>query len=762
MSITKPIVVNAWADGAVAPVDIVEPSGAFIEAGWVMSATPPARQYFNWILNFCANAARYFSRRGVADYDPAETYLLDDITRGDDGVLYQSLQNANTANTPSISPAFWGAVNFYPLSAAEKLAGFTAGNLFNLNVAPGIIGRYGNNTTPGTTDMSAALANACEQSLQVGGAPAVINDLIAVNLSFAVPAGAHVTVASGSVNIATGQILQFGLSPTNVPGGTFSAARIKCFIGAGKVQFGVGGCSGVFPEWFGCRADSAPAIFNTDCTAGLAAAVLAACNGNTTLGGVVPLVHAGSGLYLTGAQAVPNGTVFLGTDRVQDGFVAKSGTVGPLFTDMGDAQKIVFQNLSFWGNSANCPGLTNLLKLGYGATPWGTEGRLFGLWFRDCACSAGGFFLDLLGNVAYVDTVAAYGTGLANQNLMRLNGVAMMCSNLVAAGGGKNCYSVYLGATSGWVRGLEIEAPGAAAGGAANVSTVAPLYNQNNVEISGALFSGADNFYLDHWVEFGASSTSWSISGVTYGFGSLKTCVVTKGNFKRSDGTYFGGNATGINAATVWSSAVTYVAGMLVTSGGLTWQATAGGVNHAPAVGSTFWQLCVIAAHGGEGNLYSETGGQWPQQFTLRIANVAGVLNHRISDSAGNLTNFSNLINNATDAFTPTPTGTDNVTAMAGGGKISSAQTGTFYFDTAAQAAAWSLAGSAMPVVSNVSGLDLVCIPQLQSLDINGVTITRLSFIFLQAVGSANFAIDTSNIPVNDLIEVTWMGFLSA
>lgn len=108
MAIIKPPVLPPWAETAASPADIVQPSNAEIQAGWPQSATPPSRQRFNWILNFCANAVRYFSRRGLVDYDAAETYAVDDLVRGDDqGRIYRSLQAGNINHLPSTSPTWW-------------------------------------------------------------------------------------------------------------------------------------------------------------------------------------------------------------------------------------------------------------------------------------------------------------------------------------------------------------------------------------------------------------------------------------------------------------------------------------------------------------------------------------------------------------------------------------------------------------------------------------------------------------------------------
>lgn len=115
MAITKPPVLPAWAESG----DKVTPSNAEIQVGWPLSSIPPSRQRFNWLLNYLANAVRYFSRRGIPDYDAAETYMTGDRIIGDDGKTYRSLIDTNLAQTPSTSPAKWERWGF-------TLAEFTA------------------------------------------------------------------------------------------------------------------------------------------------------------------------------------------------------------------------------------------------------------------------------------------------------------------------------------------------------------------------------------------------------------------------------------------------------------------------------------------------------------------------------------------------------------------------------------------------------------------------------------------------------------
>lgn len=103
MAITKPPVLPSWAEAG----DKIQPSNADIQVGWPLSSIPPSRQRFNWLLNFLANGIRYFSRRGLPDYDAAETYMTGDRIIGDDGKTYRSIHDANIGNTPSLAPAWW-------------------------------------------------------------------------------------------------------------------------------------------------------------------------------------------------------------------------------------------------------------------------------------------------------------------------------------------------------------------------------------------------------------------------------------------------------------------------------------------------------------------------------------------------------------------------------------------------------------------------------------------------------------------------------
>lgn len=170
MALTKPPVLPAWAETG----DKVQPTNAEIQAGWPLSNVPPARQRWNWILNFVANGIRYLTRRGLPDWAADEPYEIGDCARGPDGLTYRALTQ-NTNKTPAANAADWERWGFslselfaktdsrlsksvagnadVTLTAAEALNGiinFTGALTGNINVIVPTAARrwlFTNNTT---------------------------------------------------------------------------------------------------------------------------------------------------------------------------------------------------------------------------------------------------------------------------------------------------------------------------------------------------------------------------------------------------------------------------------------------------------------------------------------------------------------------------------------------------------------------------------------------------------------------------------------
>lgn len=123
MALTKPPVLPVWADTG----DKTQPTDAEINTGWPVSNIPPARQRFNWFFNFCANAVRYLTRRGIPDWAADETYLIGDRVQWTDGKTYVSLANANINFQPGTNPGVWDRWGQTGTELAAALAGVSSG-----------------------------------------------------------------------------------------------------------------------------------------------------------------------------------------------------------------------------------------------------------------------------------------------------------------------------------------------------------------------------------------------------------------------------------------------------------------------------------------------------------------------------------------------------------------------------------------------------------------------------------------------------------
>jgi len=283
---------------------------------------------------------------------------------------------------------------------------------------------------------------------------------------------------------------------------------------------------------------------------------------------------------------------------------------------------------------------------------------------------------------------------------IRIVGVANIASSLVAYAPTVTGVEVNLCD----IDGVEVEAPG---------NSCVPVKLSGNADLRGLIVSLANSTTISHLVQIEAAATNWAVSPLNLAFGSTPAGVtVSNGNFKRSsDSTYFGGNATAGNRA-------------------------------------------------GEGHYSSEYAGQRPQCFTLSITNTGGTLQHKITEPGVNgATNWAGLINGSSATLANTPTGADGSTAMVSGGKIGSASTNVFWLDTANQRAADS---QFMAVVQfNSAGTDVTVTPGIVSLNINGVTRTRLSFQFNNSTTGAAFALTTANIAAGKFIQVLFNGVLS-
>ncbi|MDB6046113.1 MAG: hypothetical protein JWM63_4664 [Gammaproteobacteria bacterium] len=160
-------------------------------------------------------------------------------------------------------------------------------------------------------------------------------------------------------------------------------------------------------------------------------------------------------------------------------------------------------------------------------------------------------------------------------------------------------------------------------------------------------------------------------------------------------------------------------------------------------------------------NIDDSRGALTDQCFCLYMVNTAGKLQHCIYEDKGGGGNghFSSRINNATNALTDTPAGSDADTAFAAGGKVGSADAHYFIFDTHAQVGANALMVAVL--VNNSTGTavnaDVVFLP----CNVNGVVRTRLVMQFRNATSDAPFALNTRNIPSAKYLRVQFYGKLA-
>lgn len=111
MAVTeKPGLAPVWAESG----DTVRPTDAEISEGWPLSATPPSRQRFNWILGWLAQNTAYLRQTGIPPWDAEESYPVDAVVIHNHGLWVAKRENTNVA--PGTSPDDWAG-------AAELLAG---------------------------------------------------------------------------------------------------------------------------------------------------------------------------------------------------------------------------------------------------------------------------------------------------------------------------------------------------------------------------------------------------------------------------------------------------------------------------------------------------------------------------------------------------------------------------------------------------------------------------------------------------------------
>ena len=429
-------------------------------------------------------------RFSTAYMDPTITYKIT-VTDSADVLLY----TVDPANDVILSQATIGAV-LYPQTSAELSASVTPTNYY---YPPGDVCRYGTNTTPGTTDMSTALARASSQA------------------------------AAGGVPITTSLTLH--IATETVVSGIFAPGRKQVFSSTSTVVFALGTVEAILPEWWGAKADAAVnASSGTQCQAAFVKAFVAATQDGDSAVAIHP-VSLGPGNYRVDGfdGLIPPAFKMYGCGIHASSFAVNSGATGDFLSDSGSASKVELRDFAVYCN--NAAGLVGGINLGNDTTDYGTEGYISDLWVRDLVAGSPGF--RIRGNVGCAGRLIAQDTGG-----IEFVGTAGMCEQLVNMTpkgfdvSGTN-YCTNIGDTR--VDSLHIEAP---------ATNTIPLLISANASIDNVTVSFTNGRTHAHVVEIGGSATSYRIGNIFYYFQSSPTVTITNGNFKLADATYIGGNAS--------------------------------------------------------------------------------------------------------------------------------------------------------------------------------------------------------------------------
>jgi len=157
-----------------------------------------------------------------------------------------------------------------------------------------------------------------------------------------------------------------------------------------------------------------------------------------------------AGGYLCGQITVYPTSTLIGDGRHVTSFWCAAGTTGKWWSDRGNgAQKLTMSDMAFYGN--NIAGLTHVAEFGNDGIPYGTEGNLRYLWFRD-APNAHGLLVD--GNVGLVSNITTQSTRVG----IEFKGASNQACDLIVVD--TSVHGLIL--SSGHFHRLEMEAPAAA------------------------------------------------------------------------------------------------------------------------------------------------------------------------------------------------------------------------------------------------------------------------------------------------------------
>ena len=139
--VDRPDTAPAWAQTASAG-DVKRPSDAFISAGWVQSAEPPYRQYFNYVLGSSAQGLKYLLQNGIPKWVSDESYPVDAVIIHDHK-MWRAVRD-NIGVTPGTSADDWtGVASMITDDQGNPITGgvkeIVAGDNISIEEADGVV-----------------------------------------------------------------------------------------------------------------------------------------------------------------------------------------------------------------------------------------------------------------------------------------------------------------------------------------------------------------------------------------------------------------------------------------------------------------------------------------------------------------------------------------------------------------------------------------------------------------------------------------------
>lgn len=219
---TKPNVFPAWAESA-GSTDLLPPSAGFAQSGWLSSSTPPARQYFNFVLNYATTGVRYFMQNGIPEWDVAESYRVGAVVRASDQSLWQARVN-NTNENPIASAGFWIPLPYITqASLTSQLGSYVQNSVLTTTLANYVTNSALTTTLAGyvtTASLTPTLSNY------------VTNSALTTVLASYVQQSALTAQLGTKANLSSPALTGTPTAPTAAPGTNTTQVATTAFIAA--------------------------------------------------------------------------------------------------------------------------------------------------------------------------------------------------------------------------------------------------------------------------------------------------------------------------------------------------------------------------------------------------------------------------------------------------------------------------------------------------------------------------------------------------